>query len=114
MEAEAGGSTVEEKIRYPFQCSSQLFVLLFAVCREIHRVGVHTLDKVKECDWLAFLASSYSDFFAATLGDHSVSRIRAFHQGIGLLYRVRRRTPRKKQGGRIAAAVRYPIFVRRL
>ena len=37
----------EEKIHLPFQPSNFVMSYLHTICNEIHRIGGHTLDKVR-------------------------------------------------------------------
>lgn len=38
---------IEERIQLPFQPSSYLLSAFFSITKEIHRIGSHTLEKVR-------------------------------------------------------------------
>lgn len=86
---EEGGQSVEMRMSLPAMPSAYALALLFAACREIHRVGSHTLDRAVlrlfawsvsqqvrptrfQCRSTASVTlSSFSVFLIEVLGDHS-------------------------------------------
>jgi len=59
----------EEKIYLPFQPSYYVMSFLFSVCKEIHRVGSHTLDRVLLQHLVFELSESVMSIYSAFLSE---------------------------------------------
>eukprot|EP01114_Cavostelium_apophysatum_P017714 TRINITY_DN5329_c0_g1_i1.p1 TRINITY_DN5329_c0_g1~~TRINITY_DN5329_c0_g1_i1.p1 ORF type:complete len:1044 (+),score=290.63 TRINITY_DN5329_c0_g1_i1:112-3243(+) len=78
--------SVEEKIYLPFQPSAYLLSFLFAVCKETHRVGSHTLDKVL----LQYLVYELSEKVMSIYADFMDKHLQKDKEGIiQLLFDIR-------------------------